>query len=324
MKTATTLLCILLFQSACNRPTATPVSDFANGDSVRTAPPMRVLTFNIRYGTAPDGQNAWPRRREQVTRLLRDGDYDLIGLQEALRFQLDEIAVGLPGYTEIGVGRDDGKYGGEYAALLVRRARYDIIEHGRFWLSENPDEPGSIAWDAATTRICTWARLTDRRNGRVLRVYNTHLDYKSQLAREKAVELILLHAAEGLSTEPTIIMGDFNAGENNPALESLLSARIADLGGSPATPSDSPALFTDTFRAVHPKAEIVGTYHSWTGERSGEKIDHIFSTSELRAIDAEILYDRRDGRYPSDHFPVRATLEWIESMEKRAVVNAQS
>lgn len=300
---------------SCGRPPAAPVvtdppADPSPDRPAAAASPINLLTFNIRYGTAPDGPNAWPRRRSMVIDVLRERRYDLIGLQEALKFQLDQIEIALPGYTLIGVGRDDGREKGEYAPLLVRRSRFEIVEYGHFWLSESPEEPGSIAWDAGCTRICTWARLRDRGNRRELRVYNTHLDHKSQLAREKAIDQILLHATYDEPMAPTIVMGDFNAGEENPAIETLLSARLVDNAAPRDADSDAPTLFYDTFRSANPTAMEVATYHNWTGQPSGEKIDHIFATREFTAKSAEILRDHRSNRFPSDHFPVRAEIEW--------------
>src|SRR5262245_32702418 len=97
---------------------------------------LSVVTYNIRYDNPGDGEDRWERRRDEVARLLRDHDPDVVGLQEALRNQLDDLARSLPAYGEIGVGRDDGKTKGEYAAILYRKDRFKVIDSGTFWLSD--------------------------------------------------------------------------------------------------------------------------------------------------------------------------------------------
>ena len=119
------------------------------------------MSFNIRYGTAPDGENRWERRRESVVHVIREFDPAVVGLQEALRFQLNELRAALPGCEEIGVGRRDGREAGEYAAILYDRRRLEVVEQGTFWFSETPAVPGSTSWGNRITRICTWARFRE-------------------------------------------------------------------------------------------------------------------------------------------------------------------
>ncbi len=122
---------------------------------------LRVMSFNIRYGSADDGDNSWPKRREMVFHVIRDYEPDVLGLQEALKFQVDEIMETVEGYELIGVGREDGKSEGEYSCILYRKDRFDVSHEGTFWLSSRPTDPGSITWGNACTRICTWARFVE-------------------------------------------------------------------------------------------------------------------------------------------------------------------
>ena len=147
-----------LLAALVGQPGGTPA---AERPAAAAAPGMRagVLTFNIRYGTAPDGENAWPKRKEQVFEILRDERVSVIGVQEALREQLDDIKQACPRLGEIGVGREDGKTDGEYSAILYRADMWKPQKSGTFWLSEMPDVPGSKSWKTACTRVCTWARL---------------------------------------------------------------------------------------------------------------------------------------------------------------------
>ena len=119
------------------------------------AEPVVVMSFNIRYGTASDGENAWPHRRDRVIDCIRSADPDLLGTQETLAFQRDELATGLPGYACVSAGRDDGQDAGEMAALFYREARFERIDTGHFWLSPTPEVVGSKGWDAALPRIAS-------------------------------------------------------------------------------------------------------------------------------------------------------------------------
>ncbi len=257
--------------------------------------PVRVLTFNIRYGTASDGEERWPNRAAHVIATIRDHAPHLLGLQEALRPQLDELDRALPGYRELGVGRDDGRTAGEYAALFVDTARFAIIGNGHFWYSDTPDVPGSRSWGNNITRICTWARLVDRATLDTLRVYDSHWDHESQPSREKSAALLLQHAAtDGSRADRVLVMADFNSGEANPAFQALLT--------------DPRISLRDTFRAVHPDARIVGTYHAFTGDSTKDKIDAILASANWTVLDATIDRRRFGGLWPSDHFAVSAVV----------------
>lgn len=253
--------------------------------------PLAAMSFNIRYGTAKDGENAWPLRREFLIDVMREQAADVVGLQEALDFQIDEITAALPMYGVIGVGRDDGARKGEYTAILFRRERFQVSDAGTFWFSDTPDVIASTSWGNRITRICTWARLVDR-DGRAFWLYNVHLDHQSQPSRERSVALLRKRIDERrLPGEPVVVMGDFNAGEQNPAIAPMKA------GGA----------FVDTFRVRHPDEKTVGTANSFDPARiQGEKIDYIFVPAGTEVTRAEIVRTTRNGRVPSDHFPVVA------------------
>ena len=153
-----------------------------------TAEPLAVMTFNIRYGTANDGPNHWTTRREFLMDVIRKEDADVIGLQEALDAQIREIVAAMPAYAVVGVGRDDGKTRGEYAAILFRRDRLHVSDTGTFWFSDTPNVVASRSWGNTITRICTWARFVDR-DGRAFWHFNVHLDHISQPSRERSTVL---------------------------------------------------------------------------------------------------------------------------------------
>lgn len=267
---------------------------------------MTAVTYNIRYGSADDGENAWDKRSDLCIGVLKALDADIIGLQEALAFQVDEIRTEMPGYSLIGVGRDDGVRGGEYSPLLVRTDRFAIDQSGTVWLSDTPGVPGSMTWGNGLPRICTWARLIDLETGRALWVYNTHLDYRSLPSRKRSVELIAsLIAKRANADEPVVVMGDMNSGEGSVPVR-YLRGEVASASGRAATPP-SPGL-KDTFRAIHPDAEKVGTYSGFRDDsREGDKIDHILVSPFVTVLDAGIDRTRGpEGQYPSDHDAVWA------------------
>ena len=259
--------------------------------------PLNVMSFNIRYGTANDGDNRWELRRDAVVETIESFRPDVLGVQEALHFQLEELVAAMPQYDLIGVGRSDGVQAGEYAAILVDTSRLEILGQDTFWFSDTPDVPGSTSWGNDITRICTWARLRDRASGRSFYVFNVHWDHRSQPSRERSGELLLRAIAQRrFDGDPVIVTGDFNAGETNPAFRQLLQAPEIAL--------------SDTFRSIHPDASEVGTFNGFEGTTSGEKIDAVLASGQWEVVAAEIASAARQGRYPSDHFPVTATLRF--------------
>lgn len=273
--------------------------------------PLDVMSFNIRYGTANDGENSWDHRREMVVDVLRRHEPDVVGLQEALLFQIEEILEALPGYAMIGAGRDDGKLLGEFSAILFRRDRLIVDRSGTFWLSDTPEEPGSITWGNACTRVCTWARFIDRDAGEAFYLFNTHFDHVSQYSRDRSVVLLARRIRDRAHKDPVILTGDLNAAEDNPAVQYLKGEKKLPVGNPPqgdrAKNPGAPGL-VDTFRVLHPDASDVGTFNGFAGRTSGAKIDYVFVQPGVKVLEAAILHDNEDGRYPSDHFPVTARL----------------
>lgn len=267
-------------------------------------PNLRVMSFNIRYGTAQDGENCWENRREMVFDVIRRQRPDVIGLQEALRFQLDEMRAALPGYEEIGVERDDGREKGEYSGILYRSDRLKLLESGNFWYSDTPEVPGSKHWGNTLPRLCSWGHFVLKEHpNRAFYHYNTHFDHISQPSRINSARLLAARIGTRPHPDPVIVTGDFNVGEDNPVI-TYLTGRSATSTG-PGDEAPSPRL-VDTFRALHRDAREVGTFNGFEGKRTGAKIDYIFMSRGVEALEAEILRDSREGRYPSDHFPIIA------------------
>jgi len=251
---------------------------------------LQVMSFNIRFGTADDGEDKWEFRKPRTLSALKSRKPDIIGLQEALDFQIEEVCAALPGYRSVGVGRDDGRSKGEFSAIVYDGARLRVKRADTFWLSETPSIPNSKHWGNGITRICSWAYFEDLQTGRHFYVFNTHLDHQSQPSREKGMELILRRIKERGTDDPVLITGDLNVGESNPVI-----LKITESG------------FADTFRKLHPDEKSVGTFTGF-GEAGADKIDYVFADSVWKVERAEIIRDKVDGRWLSDHFPVAAWL----------------
>lgn len=300
---------------------------------VLPAPPsdVAIMSFNIRYGTADDGENAWPNRRELVVGAIAAHDPDVLGLQEALRFQLDELRAALPEYAEVGVGRDDGRTKGEYSPVFYRRDRFSAVDGGTFWLSDTPEVAGSMTWGNRLPRICTWVRLRERSHpargiagGRVLVVYNLHLDHESEESRRESAELLARRIETTVRpSEAVIVTGDLNCGEESPALRFLRGEILSAVDPSAATPAvRSWSGLKDTYRQAHADtAELAGTFHGFKGTRNGEKIDFVLVRPATRGriadrpptaevLSADIDRTSANGRWPSDHYPVVATVRF--------------
>jgi endonuclease/exonuclease/phosphatase family metal-dependent hydrolase len=301
----TIIFCLLVFCGFC----ACEAAKGADSSRIKVGAndlQLKVMTFNIRYGSANDGENHWEKRRDMVCDVLRRHVPDIVGLQEALRFQIDYIRAALPEYGEIGVAREDGKINGEYSAILYRADRFGVGEAGTFWLSDTPEVPGSNQWGGACVRICTWARLIENSTGKAFYAFNLHLDHVSQPAREKSAVLLAERIRDRRYKEPFVVTGDFNVGETSPVVMYLKGD--SSLGARAGRETVNPVVMVDTFRVLRPSAADVGTFNGFKGNRQGEKIDYVFAPPAVKVLQAEILYDNVDGRYPSDHFPVMARL----------------
>ena len=274
------------------------------------SPELRMLTFNVRTGTAKDGPNEWKLRKELVFEVFRNEKPDVAGLQEPFRFQLDELAQALPEYGQIGGGREDGKTKGEYAAILYKKDLFEVQDSGNFWFSDTPEVPGSITWGNACTRVCTWARFRDKRSGQSFYHFNLHIDHVSQPSREKSVRLLADRIAKRqFPQDPFVVTGDFNVDESNPVVQYLLG-KGSETKDGPA--SASPVRMVDSFRVIQPNATEVNTFHDYKGNKNGQKIDYILVPPQTQVLESEIVRWNKDGRYPSDHFPVTARIRLKE------------
>lgn len=266
------------------------------------SPPLRVMSFNIRYPNPEDGFNYWPHRKELVASMIRYHDADLIGVQEAHRSQLDELTDLLPGYRWYGVCRTDGSTDpnpdGEFSAILYREERILQVEGGTFWLSQTPEQVGSVGWDAALPRIVTWCKFQDKSDEQEFFHFNTHFDHMGKQARAESARLILRQITAIAGEQPVLLTGDFNATPTELPYRILIDEQedghVQDALSLTQLPHHGPlATWTNAF-------QFPGI--------PGRRIDYIFVKNGIAVRQHAILSESWSGRLPSDHLPVLAAV----------------
>lgn len=250
---------------------------------------VKCMTYNIRYDTPADSINQWSNRSNKVYALISKYDPGIFGVQEAVHNQMADLAHNLPGYSFVGVGRDDGKTKGEYSAIFYRKDKYKIIKEGTFWLSKTPDVPGSKDWDAAITRVASWAVMKDIKSNKDFFFLNTHFDHIGKEARRNSAAIIKEKIAALAGKLPAIMTGDFNTMRDDGPY-SVIMNNTGLILKDPA-PHDPPGTFCGF--------KVNGI--------TCRAIDYIFYTSQWTASGYQVIQDNDGQYYPSDHLPVMAT-----------------
>jgi len=290
---------LLLVAPGCASTGARAADRGAASGAASGAAPLRVMTFNLRYDTPNDGANAWPNRRDWVAGLIRFHEADAVGVQEGLLRQLVDLDARLPGFARVGVGRTDGRTRGEYSAILYRTDRLEIVDSGTFWLSPTPEVPGSKGWDTAIERIATWARFRDRRTGCRHVHLNTHFDHLGEQARQESARLIRRRLATLSQGLPVVMTGDLNADPRSAPYRILTRDTIAD-----ALPPLRDGYHVSRGGHYGP----TGTWTEFKAIDPEKRIDYVLVSSPVTVLTHGILPDSWDGRFPSDHLPVIASL----------------
>ena len=258
---------------------------------------LNVMSFNIRLNTASDSLNAWPYRKDNVASQILFHDVHLLGVQEALHDQMMDLQARLPQFKYTGGGRDDGKEKGEYSAIFYDSTRLQLLKAGMFWLSETPEIPGSKSWDAAITRMVTWARFRDRKTKKVFYAFNTHFDHVGKVARRESARIIQRKVQELAGNTPAVITGDFNARPSDEPIQVILDLneplRLKDAKSLSETGHYGP---TGTFNAFRNR------------ETNDEPIDYIFLRGNWKVKKHATISQTWGGRFASDHFAVMAVL----------------
>lgn len=253
---------------------------------------LKVMTFNIWYDNPEIPNNVWAQRKSMICELLKEKQPDLIGMQEVLLHQLNDLAGCLTDYEYIGRGREDGGSAGEFVPVFYRRDLFRKKKESHFWLSENPDIPGSKSWDACCTRMVSCIKLIRKSDGREFMFCNTHFDQRSELARDKSAAMLM----DGLRnmTLPVVLSGDFNFRKNDRAYQIIAENSFSEAGQIPQ------------FSRREPSYTFVGC--DFQG-KEGDIIDFVFVNEQFEFLDYQIIEKKWEGLYPSDHLPVMVEIK---------------
>lgn len=259
---------------------------------------FNIMSFNIRYDNPEDSLDNWQYRKDRAAKAIHFYDADILGTQEVLHNQLEDLKQRLPEYDVIGVGREDGKEKGEYSALWYKKDRFTVLDSGYFWLSETPEVAGSKGWDGACERIASWAKLKDNTSGKEIFALNTHLDHVGVAARREGVSLILDKVAELSNGLPVVVTGDFNAEPESDVIKHV-------------TDASNPKHLIDS-RSVAPL--VYGPSWSWHdfGKLPYDRrplIDYVFVNNGVEVLKYGVLAETENEAFVSDHAPVLVTVE---------------
>jgi endonuclease/exonuclease/phosphatase family metal-dependent hydrolase len=260
---------------------------------------LNIMTFNIRLNVASDSLNAWPYRKDKVASQILFHEANIVGVQEALYDQMMDLQTRLTGYKYVGGGRDDGKQKGEFSAIFYDTTRLQLLQSQTFWLSEQPTVPGSKGWDAAITRIVTWAKFKDRKTKKQFYAFNTHFDHMGKVARRESARLLLKKVKEIAGYYPVVVTGDFNSKPSDEPIQVITDTNntdhLIDSKSISATAHYGP---TGTFNGFQSK------------EVDGDPIDYIFLKNGGRVVKHATFSQSWNGHFSSDHFPVFARISF--------------
>nr|WP_320059117.1 endonuclease/exonuclease/phosphatase family protein [uncultured Bacteroides sp.] len=282
---------------------------------------LTVGSYNIRYENNSDAEygNGWKQRFPVISQLIRFNDFDLLGTQEVLYGQLNDLLSTLSEYAYIGVGRDDGKTLGEYAPIFYKKNKFQLLKSGHFWLSEQSTYPNK-GWDAALPRICTWGEFQDQKTHLRFWFFNLHMDHVGVIARKESSKLVLSKIKEMCADEPVVLTGDFNVDQKHESYAIL----------------DASGLLNDSYEKAQIPYALNGTFNDFNPSFfTDSRIDHIFVSSAFAVkrygvltdtyrsnagddkeinsgnFPKEVSLQKYVSRTPSDHFPVKVVLSYI-------------
>lgn len=268
---------------------------------------LTVGSYNIRYKNNDDSLNGngWARRCPSICNQILWERPDIFGAQEVLHPQLMDLAARLTNYRWIGVGRDDGKEAGEYAAIFYNPQRVQLVEDGHFWLNETPDRP-ALGWDAACIRICTWGHFRDLKTGQDFYFLNLHMDHVGVRARSESARLVMQRITQMTDggKRLAVLTGDFNVAQDDELYTLFTESGV----------------LKDCYTNAAQRFAENGTYNAFKPSRfTTERIDHIFVTP---ATTVEAYAVRTDSRWQeepdgkvlrrnfSDHYPIFARIRF--------------
>ncbi len=251
----------------------------------------RVLSFNVLcYGS---DEHFWKDRAPMVAQVIKEANPDSFGVQEAHWEWIKKLCKALPEYDYVGVGRENGKKKGEFAAVFYKKDKFTASDSGNFWISETPEKP-SKGWDSACTRVATYTKLTDKETGDAYVHFNTHLDHIGRAAQINGAKMIQEKAADfgGL---PVVCTGDFNVFQDSDCYNTMVSGNMKDA------------------RKLAPDSDESYTFHGFRPEEVQERIDFVFvDEATVKPLSFKVINKLINGEFYSDHNAIYADIELIK------------
>ena len=256
---------------------------------------MNVMTFNVRCDKTSDLQSNWQYRKDFAAQMIGFYNVDIVGTQEVFKNQLDDLLERLPGYNFLGVGRIDGKEKGEHSAIFFKAQKYEVENNGHFWLSQQPEAPGLLGWDAACERIVTWGIFIEKKTGLRFTFFNTHFDHIGETARKESAMLLKKRIIEIAGTLPVILTGDLNVPPEALAVQTLLSD----------------GFLADTRKIANFVYGPDWSFHDFgrTPMEERKLIDYILVSKGSKVNKYACISETLDSTFLSDHNPVFAEIE---------------
>ncbi|HIC02191.1 TPA: endonuclease/exonuclease/phosphatase family protein [Candidatus Poribacteria bacterium] len=271
--------------------------------------PLKIMTFNLRHATAQDDENSWEYRRDILFNVITRYQPCIIGTQEGLDFQLDEIIDNTTDYERLGLARDGDQ--SEYCAILSNTSKLKVLDNGNFWLSETPDSPGSRSWNTSCVRMVTWARFLNKVDNREFYIFNTHFDHVSEEARQQSAMLVWRRISDLGHNFPVFLVGDFHATRGSVAWKFLT--------GNHRLETQRGKMQDAWLEAEEQIGNVAKTYHGFKGQAAEEPfmdigsahIDWILFYPKIKVSSVSVITDNKIGCYPSDHYPVLASFRLL-------------
>ncbi len=271
------LLCAIAFFSSCQRKCE-----------------LNIASYNLLFEWKIPEQDdrKWVNRKDNVLAIFEKYNLDIIGTQEALSFQVDEIVAESP-YGRVGGDLAKGEKVGRRAeneAIFYRRDRFEVLDEGNFWFSETPDTPGTYSWGMEYPRMCSWGKFKDKRSGVEFYVFNSHFYVNNPRSRKEAASMVLQRIKAVAGEYPVFCTGDLNSTDNEESIQILLSD----------------GTLRDSYKIA---SKITGPYFTFHGFRAeppkDRRIDYVMVNDKVQVNSYHVADDDLQGKgYASDHLPV--------------------
>ncbi len=251
---------------------------------------FRIMSFNLLcWGK---DSRYFKNRIPLVCQVIREAKPSSFGVQEAHIEWMNALRENLPEYDFVGVGREDGKEDGEFAAVFYLKDEFTASDSGNFWISETPDVP-SKGWDSACTRVATYVKLTHKESGKEYIHFNTHLDHVGRIAQINGAKMIQEKAAS-FGGVPVVCTGDFNVLQGSDCYETMISSNMGDA------------------RTMAPDTDDCYTFHGFKPDEIQHIIDFVFvDKATVKPLRFKVINKLIDGEFYSDHNAVYADVELI-------------